>query len=227
MSKRSIEIKVGFFILVPILLLIVLIILKLGYSLSGETMDVFLKIDSIKMIKEGTEVKVKGFSIGRVVTIQPVYKPELHFLALMRIRRGITLYEDCTAVIQNQNVIGDAMIELRNPDRRGGGNLLRDNDVLEGIEYVSIEALLDDVHTLLATVNDTVGVLKGISLDSRGEIRRLMGDLANASQTLNLMLADSQADVVQTMSALRKTAETLNEVSVELKKHPMKFLLKD
>ena len=46
-------------------------------------------------------------------------------------------------------------------------------------------------------------------------------------QTLNLMLADSQADVVQTMSALRKTAETLNEVSVELKKHPMKFLLKD
>jgi ABC-type transporter Mla subunit MlaD len=106
-------------------------------------MDIYLKLDSIKSIDEGTAVKVKGYTVGRVVDILPVYEPDLHFLAVLRIQRQIALHEDCSAIIMNQNVIGDAVIELRNPDRKGA--LLRDGDVLEGIEYVNIEELLNNV----------------------------------------------------------------------------------
>lgn len=113
------EVKVGFFILIPLSIVLLFFIVKLGYSLSGSTIDVYLKIENISAIKKGTSVKLKGYDIGRVVELKPVYKPALHFLAKMRIKKNIDLHEDCTAIIMNQNIIGDTVIELRNPERRG------------------------------------------------------------------------------------------------------------
>jgi len=40
MAKRVFEIKVGLFFIIPIVLMIVFVVLKLGYSLSSDTIDV-------------------------------------------------------------------------------------------------------------------------------------------------------------------------------------------
>ena len=225
MAKRILEIKVALFFIVPALFLIVFIVLKLGYSISSNTIDVYLKIDNIKMIKEGTSVKVRGYDIGRVVDIEPVYEPELHFLAKLRIRDKIFINEDCVAVIQNQNVIGDAVIELKNPVRRG--NAIRNGDVLEGIELVTLEAILGDVHNLLATATETIAVFKDISSESKQNIRKMFSDLSDTSGTLNTMVTGSQGDIIKTAEALRQTSETMKEISDEIKNHPLKFLLKE
>ena len=221
--KRT-EMKVGLFILFPHVVLVSVVLFKLGYSLSSTTFDVYLKIDNIKAIKVGTSVKVKGFEIGRVVDIRPVYKPSLHFLALMRVTNKIALYEDCSAIIQNQNVIGDAMIEIKNPENPGP--LVQNGDVLEGIEFVNIEALLQDVHSLLATATNTMAVVKDISVESKGNIRRLTSDLSSSMGTINSMLSSSQKDFGEIMTSFRKTALTMEEISQELKAHPMKFITK-
>lgn len=219
------EFKVGLFVIIPFIIMLVFIIFKLGYSLSGTTMDLYLKLDGIKLIKEGTPVKVKGYTVGRVVEIIPVYEPDLHFLALLRIQNEIVVYEDCAAIIQNQNVIGDAAIELHNPDRKGSP--LQNGDVLEGIAYVSVEALMNDVHVLLASINDTVRTFQDISIESRGNIRMLLNNLSDSVSTVNAVLKDSQADILDTMKALRTTAQTMQRISEELEKHPVKFLMKD
>lgn len=218
------EVKVAVFILLPILILLVFVVLKLGYSFASSTKDIYLKVESIASIKNGTQVKVKGYTIGRIVEIIPVYKPALHFLAVMRVENEIALYEDCSAVIQNQNIIGDTVIELRNPETKH--ELIREYAVIEGIEYVNLEALLQDVHELLATVTSTVGVIKDISLDSRSNIRALLTNLSRSVETVSIVLADSQKDIIDIMRSFRKTAETMNEISEELKKHPLKFLMK-
>lgn len=221
--KRT-EVKVGLFILFPIVVLISIVMFKLGYSLSTTTYDVYLKIDNIKAIKVGTSVRVKGFEIGRVVDIRPVYEPSLHFLARMRVSNKIALYESCSAIIQNQNVIGDAAVEIRNPERKEA--LLQNGDVLEGIEYVNIEALLQDVHKLLATATGTMDVVKDISIESKANIRKLTTDLSSSMATVNSMLANSQKEFIDIMVSFRKTAQTMQEMSVELKAHPMKFIMK-
>lgn len=225
MAVTKNEIRVGLFVIIPFIIMLIFIVFKLGYSLSGTTMDVYLKLDDIKLIKKGTSVKVKGYSVGRVVEIIPVYEPDLHFLALMRIQNDIKLYEDCAAVIQNQNVIGDAVIELHNPTTKTA--MLQNGDVLEGIAYVSVEALLNDVHALLASINDTVRTFQDISIESRGNIRILLNNLSDSVGTVNTVLKDSQADILATMAAFRKTAQTMQKISEELEKHPVKFLMKD
>ena len=172
----------------------------------------------------GTSVRVKGFEIGRIVDIRPVYEPSLHFLALMRVTNKIALYESCSAVIQNQNVIGDSIVEIKNPDHTG--KLLQSGDVLEGVEYVDLEALLQDVHSLLATATSTMSVVKDISVESKGNIRRLTTDLSTSVATISSMLTSSQKDVVDIMTSFRKTAQTMDEISQELKAHPLKFIMK-
>lgn len=159
-----------------------------------------------------------------MVDLTPVYKPSLHFLATMRLRKDIELHEDCTAIILNQNIIGDTVVEMRNPDAKGAP--LRNGDVIEGLEYVNLEAVLTDVHKLLNTVNDTVGVVKTISLESRQNIRGLLTDLGGSVASINSILANSQQDILATMQAFRETAVTMQQISEELKKHPMGFLLK-
>jgi ABC-type transporter Mla subunit MlaD len=216
------ELRVGLFILAPAVFLFIFIMLKLGYSIAGSTTDIYLKIDSITSVSKGTQIKIKGYTIGRVVDIRPVYQPALHFLATLRVSNEIELYEDCSAVIQNQNIIGDAVIELRNPDKKGA--LLRQHDVIEGFEYVNLDSILQDVHALLANVSGTVDVLRQIAMESRYNVRSLLDDLSASVATVNRVLADSQKDVLAILASLRVTAKTMAEISEELKKHPIKFL---
>jgi ABC-type transporter Mla subunit MlaD len=218
------EIKVGIFVLFPFVVLIGLVLFKLGYSLSSTTYDIYLKVDNINSIKVGTPIKVKGYLIGRVVDIRPVYEPSLHFLALMRVTNEISLYESCSAVIQNQNVIGDPVIDIRNPERKEG--LILQGDVIEGVEYVNIEALLRDVHELLVSATGTIASFRDLSSDSRNNIRKLMTDLSSSVATINSILGNSQKNIIEMMDSFRKTAKTMEEISQELKTHPVKFLMK-
>ena len=219
------EVRVGLFILIPTLILLVIVMLKLGYSVASSTIDVFLKVDSLTSVQKGTPVMIKGYTIGRVVEIRPVYKPALHFLATMRIESDIELFEDCSAIIQNQNVLGDPAIEMRNPETRGAR--LRHRDVIEGIEYAGLNAILQDVHLLLTRLSSTVGGVNQIVAESRGNLRSLTTNLSKSVGHINSILEGSQKDILEILKSFRKTAQTMDEISVELKKHPMKFLFKD
>ncbi len=218
------ELKVGLFVFIPLSIVLLFFIVKLGYSLSGSTIDVYLKIENISAIKKGTAVKLKGYDIGRVVELTPVYKPSLHFLAKMRIQKDIDLHEDCSAIIMNQNIIGDTVIELRNPERRG--EPLRDQDVIEGFEYVNLEAILQDVHKLLATITDTVNTLNLISNESRANIQSMTTNLNSSMESLNKILTSSENDIISTVKTFRETSETINEISLELKKRPFGFIMR-
>lgn len=223
--KNNNELKVGLFLVIPALIVVAFIILKLGYSMTSSTMDLYLKVDSLKSVKKGTSVQIKGYEIGRVVEIRPVYSPEIHFLAVMRVEKELDLFENCSAVIQNKNIIGDAVIEIRNPEHKGLP--LQNGDVIEGIEYVSLDAVVQDVHDLLASLTSTVGVIEQISLDSRANIGSLLSNLSSSVSHVNSILENSQKDILAMLSAFRETAVTMNRISKELEKHPVKFLFKE
>jgi phospholipid/cholesterol/gamma-HCH transport system substrate-binding protein len=224
LSLKKNEIKVGIFVIFPFVVLFILILLKLGYSISSSTYDLYLKVDSINSIKVGTPIKVKGYLIGRIVDIKPIYEPTLHFLAVMRVNTEITLYESASAVIKNQSVIGDPVVEIKNPERKELP--LLEYDVLEGVEYVSIEALLQDVHTLLSSTNSVISSIKDMSSESRGNIRKLTSDLAKSVSTMSSILANSQTDIVEIITNFKKTAKNVSELSEEMKAHPVKTLMK-
>lgn len=218
------EYRVALFILVPIVVILLFVILKLGYSVASSTIDIYLKVDSITSIKKGTQVKVKGYSIGRIIEIKPVYHPELHFLAVMRIQKDIEIFEECYAKILNQNIIGEPIVDIMNPEIKT--DLIKEGSVIEGSEEVNLEAVLTNVQALLTNLNKTVDVLRGMTNESRSNVRQLISNLTTSISSVNKILMDSQQDIGVILASFRETAKTMNEISVELKKHPMGFLLK-
>ncbi len=217
-----IEYRVGLFVLIPAVVIVLFILVKLGYSLATSTMDVYVKVNSITSLKKGTPVQIKGYQLGRVVDVRPLFKPALHFIATLRIKKDIELYEDCAAIITNQNVIGDPVVELRNPEKKGA--FLREGDVIEGIESGSIEDIMAKVNTLLTEVTTIVTLYREVSQESRGDIRKLVTGLAGSITNLNSILQNSQKDIIDIIGSMRKTSRTLDEVATEIKKNPMKFL---
>ncbi|MBP7604247.1 MAG: MCE family protein [Spirochaetes bacterium] len=221
-SLNRTEYRVGLFIIIPAFVIILFILVRLGYSLFTSTMDVYVRVNSITSLKKGTPVQIKGYQLGRVVEITPLFKPALHFLATLRISKEIELYEDCAAVISNQNVIGDPVVELRNPERKGA--FLREGDVLEGIESGSLEEMMGRVNTLLTEVTAIVTLYREVSQESRGDIRKLITSLSDSVANINAILSNSQQDIINMIGSMRKTSQTLDDVATEIKKNPMKFL---
>ncbi len=217
-----IEYRVGLFVLIPAIVIVLFILIKLGYSLSASTMDVYVKVNSITSLKKGTPVQIKGYQLGRVVDVKPLFKPALHFIATLRIKKDIELYEDCSAIITNQNVIGDPVVELRNPEKKGA--FLLEGDVIEGIESGSIEDIMAKVNTLLTEVTGIVTLYREVSQESRGDIKKLVSSLAGTIANLNGILQNSQKDIIDIIGSIRKTSRTLDEVATEIKRNPMKFL---
>ena len=173
-------------------------------------------------LKKGTAVLIKGFELGRVVDVEPVYKPELHFLATLRIRRDIELDENCSALIAAQGVIGDTVIEIQNPEKRAGA--LRAGDVIEGIEMGKIDEIMKKVNVLLTEVTAIVSVYREVSTDSKQNLRSLITSLSISMANINAILTNSQRDIIDIIAQMRGTSATLNEVAREIKKNPMKFI---
>ena len=217
------EYRVALFILVPIVVILLFVILKLGYSVASSTIDIYLKVDSISSIKKGTQVKVKGYSIGRIIEIKPVYQPELHFLAVMRIQKDIEIFEECYAKIQNQNIIGEPIVDIINPEIKT--DLIKEGSVIEGSEEVNLEAVLTNVQALLSNLNKTVDVLRGMSSESRSNIRQLISNLAASASSLNIILMQSEKELGPTSVSLREMTKHLNTVSKELEERGAGFLL--
>lgn len=218
------EYRVGLFVLIPAVVIVLFILVKLGYSLATSTMDIYVKVNSITSLKKGTPVQIKGYRLGRVVDVRPMFKPALHFIATLRITRDIELYEDCAAIITNQNVIGDPVVELRNPERKGA--FLREGDVIEGIESGSIEDIMAKVNTLLTEVTAMVTVYREVSQESKGDLRKLVTSLAGSMANINSILQNSQKDIIDIIGSMRKTSRTLDDVATEIRKNPMKFLFR-
>jgi ABC-type transporter Mla subunit MlaD len=223
MKLNKNEYRVALFILVPIVVILLFVVLKLGYSVASSTIDIYLKVDTITSIKKGTQVKVKGYSIGRIIEIKPVYQPQLHFLAVMRVTKDIEIFEECYAKIMNQNIIGEPVVDIINPEIKT--DPVKEGSVIEGSEEVNLEAVLTNVQALLTNLNKTVDVLRGMTTESRGNIRQLIANLTASISSVNKILIDSQQDIGTILASFRETAKTMNEISAELKKHPMSFLL--
>ncbi len=158
MKLEKNELRVAVFILIPAIILLLFVTVKLGYSIASSTIDIYLKVDSIAAIKKGSLIKIKGYTIGRVVEIIPVYEPALHFLAVMRIDRSVTIYDNCSALIQNQNIIGDPVIEIRNPETLT--EPLVEGSVIEGTEVANLEQLVNNINGL---VNEIKNVISDVS----------------------------------------------------------------
>ena len=121
MKKYSVDTIVGIFVAIG-LVCVGYMTIKLGKgSFLGDD-DYFLqaRFSSVSGVRVGSPVEIHGIEVGRVEKMTLDTEKQTAVLQL-KIRKGITVYDDAIASIKTAGLIGDKFVNI---DPGGGGDAL-------------------------------------------------------------------------------------------------------
>ena len=121
MKKYSIETVVGIFVMIG-LIGVGYMTIKLGkVSLFGDDYySLYARFSSVSGLKTGSPVEIHGIEVGRVEKMTLDTEKQTAVLEL-KVRKGITVYDDAIASIKTAGLIGDKFVNI---DPGGGGEAL-------------------------------------------------------------------------------------------------------
>ena len=120
-KKYSVDTIVGVFVVVG-LVCVGYMTIKLGkVSLFGDDYySLQARFASVSGVRAGSPVEIHGIEVGRVEKMTLDTEKQTAVLEL-KIRRGITVYDDALAAIKTAGLIGDKFVNI---DPGGGGEAL-------------------------------------------------------------------------------------------------------
>jgi len=141
LKKYSIETVVGIFVVIG-LICVGYMTIKLGkVSLFGDDYySLYARFSSVSGLKTGSPVEVHGIEVGRVEKMTLDNEKQSAVLEL-KIRKGVTVYDDAIASIKTAGLIGDKFVNI---DPGGGG------EVLASGAFISETASPTDMEELIS-----------------------------------------------------------------------------
>jgi phospholipid/cholesterol/gamma-HCH transport system substrate-binding protein len=135
MSKYSLEVIVGIFVLIGILALAYLAV-QLGEVeiLQKEYYRISASFDSVAGLKPGATVEIAGVPIG---TVERISLQDYQASVVMRILSPVKIQEDAIASIVTQGIIGDKYIQITpggSEQVLGDGGKIRDTESALSLE---------------------------------------------------------------------------------------------
>ena len=140
MSKTSLELGVGIFVLIGILCVGYLTI-RLGKMelLGNEHYYLNARFLSVEGLKKGAQVVIAGVEVGQVDHIS-LDAEEQVAIVRMRIRKDVTLTDDVIASVKTSGLIGDKYIKL---SPGGSDQILKEGEMITETESsLDIEELI-------------------------------------------------------------------------------------
>ena len=224
---------VGWFIIVAILVVIVVLI---GLSIRSKIFEKEYRLAAV--IKEGyglrfgTPVKLAGIDVGEVVDIS--FNEENRIKVLMKINRRFQkrIRRDSKSIISSSGLVGDKFINITVGSVASAP--LTDGDIIQMIEPVEIGDLGVRLNTIIKQVEDvlseTYGIVHKINSSSVGEldatlknVRKISGDIKD-SKMLSLVndddafksVKDSVGKLNMTMENLKKSSDNIPGIVVKV-----------
>jgi len=140
MKKSKTETIVGIFILIG-LLCVGYLTVKIGnISFFGDnSYSLFARFNSVSGLRVGSPVETLGIEIGRVTDLS-IEKENQVAVVELRIKKGITVYDDAIASIKTAGLIGDRYVTI---DAGGSGDVLDPGEtIIETESPIEIEDLI-------------------------------------------------------------------------------------
>lgn len=143
------DIGLGLFVIAAGGIVVAALILVLG-AFRGETITVNVYVDSVSSVRRGSAVYVGGYRVGEISRIEPVFEPRLRFNLSLAIDAGFPLYEGTKAQIMAPGVIGDAVVNLLIPEKRGAR--LAEGAVIDQAPSIGITQIASRADSLARSV---------------------------------------------------------------------------
>lgn len=251
MKKESLELKVGVFVLVGLIILGILVF-KAGdfYLKPGYTIHVYF--DYITGIEKGAPVRLAGVDVGEVTEIHVLRNTEgeTRVEVLCRIDQGVYVEEDAEVRINSVGLIAEKYIEIL-PGTSGvkglenGGSIQgRTPIILEKITE-SGTRLISKMESAMDNINDVVSDAKfkdsfkgtftnaSTAFESADKVMRNLSeatdDIKDAAKSTRIVMArvrDGEGTIGKLLKD-DKIAQELEAFVKDIKAHPWKLLKKN
>jgi phospholipid/cholesterol/gamma-HCH transport system substrate-binding protein len=140
MTKKSVEVAVGLFVVLG-LLCVGYLTVKLGKMelIGADYYHVNARFQNVAGLKVGAQVEMAGVQIGQVEAIALDQK-DLVAQVRMKIRQGVVLTDDVIASVRTSGLIGDKYIKLT----PGGSDIVLEagDTIVETESVVDLEELI-------------------------------------------------------------------------------------
>jgi ABC-type transporter Mla subunit MlaD len=215
MSQTRLELRVGAFVLIGLVLLGALLLLfSKGTSFFGPSFELRLQSGNVGGIKAGANVLLSGVAVGRVsgVTLDPDGKSVTIFL---KISKRYRLFEDARFEVEQFGFLGDQYISIYPGDNRG--RQLQDGDKVQSRKPFNMqEAVAKATETIsrigqaATNVNQAIADVRRYVLTE--QTLRSFGESLDsfALLTANALIAVSNVNLLVATNALPVTVAVSN-----------------
>lgn len=230
MSEKRLEIKVGIFVFIGLILVAALLLyFSKGTSLFTPTYSLVLQTSKVGGLKSQAQVLMSGVPIGRVesITLSPDGKTAT---VQLNILSKYTIYPDAKFAIDSLGFLGDQYVSVVPTDN--AGEPLKDGDMVTAEEPFDMQELarasMGFVHRLDTTaqnLNDAILRIDRMVLNEQTltnmalAISNLMAfseTAIQAAEGVNTLFETNSSPINTAMSNLVVFSEQLNELANEL-----------
>jgi len=212
MTKFSVEAKVGFFVIIGIMILAYMSMRAGKFEYAGDKgYEIYAHFDSAEGIVKGAPVEVAGVEVGRVkgITLE-AGKAKL----VLQINPQVQIGGDAEAIIRSKGVLGDKYVEidLGSPETSPigpGGRIWHTQSP------ANIDTLLKQLSSIGKDLGEITHSISGVLGGQEGEasLRIIMDNMRELTVTLNETVQKNNENINRMLDNLAVFSRDLKEMS--------------
>ena len=232
MNQSRLQSKVGLFVAVCLVLVVILLIaFSKGTPWFTSTYEIKMRIDNAGGLQQNSAVFLAGIQVGTLKSIE--LAPDGRSVLLhLQIRKKYRIHSDAEFRVEQIGVLGDQFVSIYPQDNKGP--LLRDGAIVEGHQSFSLQQVAQSANGLITELSATLaeiregltniksGVLKPETLSNFsltiGNFRKvsehtlaLMQNVKQIVQTNSEPFTQSVSNMLGFSSRLKEVAQHLDE----------------
>lgn len=241
-NRRAIEIKVGLFFILGILVLFLGTIFLKDIYYAGNRAEITIKFSSTEGIDPGDKVKLNGISIGKTTDIS-LLKDGVLVKALIQIP-DFDLAEDTYFIASESSLMGGHHIEIipgsssqkldysKIQVGKSGSSIYGMINEAKGlISDLSIFInninnnldIIDSTKALISNSDKTIKQINTIISDNKQDISQIIDNLSKSTRVLTKLLVDNKTNIDTTLTNIPNTLNNLDNNLQELKSFLVKL----
>ena len=212
MTKFSVEAKVGFFVVIGIMILGYMSMKAGTFEYTGDKgYEVYALFDSAEGIVKGVPVEIAGVEVGRVkeITLE-AGKARL----ILQINPEVQIGEDAEAIIRSKGVLGDKYVQiaLASPEASpiGPGGRISQTQ-----SPANIDTLLKQLSSIGTDIKEITESFSGVLGGEEGEasLKITMDNMRELAVTLNETVQKNNENINRMLNNLAVFSKNLKEMS--------------
>ncbi|MCS7048222.1 MAG: MlaD family protein [Verrucomicrobiae bacterium] len=212
-SRRSVEIRVGLFVLISLVVVAGLII-RFGKHTRGleGTYEITVVFPNVGGIVRDAKVLYAGIPVGRVREIRLVEADRLQVHVLLEVREDVVIRRDAQFVINQSGLLGDRYVDIlpgtTSAERLQPGDVVMGHssvDLTEAIRHVvdvlkAAAGTIERVDKAIKRIDETV-----LSPTTLGHVKGALANIDTATTNAVLMVGDLRELVSENRQAIHAT----------------------